>query len=260
MFFQMKTARVNPCPVIIMGNQKSGTSAIASLLAKATNRSVQIDMFHLITDEVKERLYNRQITFKEFVERYRLYFSSSVIKECSFTFFYDDIQKSFPESPFIFILRDPRDNIRSILNRLNIPGHFSNIGNCPTIKKDNIPKGWVNLLEGKWPLVSGENYIEKLAYRWKLASNIYQNNKSNFILVRYEDFVENKIETIFRLAQKIGLEPNEDITEFINVQYQSKGNHTISWSEFFGENNLRRIEKICSPNMEEFGYVPKVES
>ena len=41
---QSVNAGVNPTPVIILGNQKSGTTAIAALLAETTGKTVALDL------------------------------------------------------------------------------------------------------------------------------------------------------------------------------------------------------------------------
>lgn len=94
------------------------------------------------------------------------------------------------------------------------------------------------VLEGKLPFVSGNNYIEKLAYRWNLTIDIYMTHKNNIVLIRYEDFLKNKADTITHLARQIGLNPIHDISAEVNVQYQSCGNRNVNLIEFFGIDSL----------------------
>src|SRR5690606_37975827 len=111
-------------PIFILGNQKTGTSAIAALLGEATGNPYTIDVFCHLGD-LQRRLFNRELTFRQFIVRSKDFFSKKIVKEPSFTFFYDELRREFPEATFVLIVRDPHENVRSILNRLEIPGDFS---------------------------------------------------------------------------------------------------------------------------------------
>jgi hypothetical protein len=76
-------------------------------------------------------------------------------------------------------------------------------------------------------------------------------------LVRYEDFVKDKVGEITRLVRRMGLESVNDINGEVNVQYKPRGrNRDIPWDEFFGSENLARIEAICGKSMKRLGYSP----
>ena len=45
-----------------------------------------------------------------------------------------------------------------------------------------------------------------------------------------------------------------DVTPYADVQYQPKGNRSITAEEFFGPDNLARLLRICGPTMAELGY------
>ncbi len=253
MAYLMRTSRINPAPIIILGNKKSGTTAIAKLLGKATGKTVTSDVvFRIREKNFKERLYSRTVSFHDFIRKNRFYFSSDIIKDPNFTFFYDEILECFPEKKFIFIVRDPRDNIRSILNRLSIPGNLEVLDNCYI--RSISQKDWKWTIEGRMPSVLGNTYIEKLANRWNLAVDTYIKNKDNIVLIRYEDFCKDKVGAIAQLARKVELEPIYDISSQVDVQYQPRGNRNICWLDFFGADNLHRIENICKDKMKLFGY------
>jgi hypothetical protein len=105
--------------------------------------------------------------------------------------------------------------------------------------------------------LKGENYIELLAKRWKRAAAVYRENRDAMHLVRFEDFLDDKVRTIDSLAVSLNLNPVEDISDQVDVQFQPRGNRDISWMNFFGEDNLRRIDTTCSPEMEALGYAPQ---
>jgi hypothetical protein len=245
------TSRINPAPIIILGNQKSGTTAITALLAKHAGMSVTLDIPG-IWEPVETRIHIGDITLEEFVRRNKFDFSRDIIKEPCLTFLYPDLRSVFPRARFVMIVRDPRDNIRSILNRLNIRGDLEDIDEKTF---SNIPPAWRLVVDGQYLRLQGSTYIERLAARWNRAMDIYLNHSSEMILVRYEDFLTDKPGTIQRVSRELGLREANDITNEIDVQYQRPGNRSISWKEFFGQENLTRIERFCGSRMNEFGYV-----
>ena len=243
-FYQMKTAKVHPAPIFMLGHAKSGTTAIASLLAKVSGQSVTIDPMFRIDPEgyIQRQLLSGELKLAEIVEAYKFYFSTPINKDPKLTFFYEDLCQCFPQAKFIFVIRDPRDNIRSFLNRRGIPGNLDKI---PEDKQQ-----WI----GNLPPIPGENYIEKLANRWNLAADTYLNHQDKFTLIRYEDFVADKVGTTQSLAEQVGLTPSHDIADYVNLQYQPSGDRKVSWSEFFQADNLHLIETICGERMNCFDY------
>lgn len=253
-----KTASINFLPIIILGHQKSGTSAIAALLSEATDKSVTIDIVprkNGIAPYLREDLFKTDFLLSNFIQKNAYYFSTDIIKEPDLTFHYEGLLNYFPKAKFIYVIRDPRHTIRSILNRLKIPGNLQVLDD--TYKQDlRHLKLWELMIEGNFPHVSGKNYIEKLAHRWNLAAEVYLQYKNNMQMVRYEDFAKDKIGVINRLARQVELEPIHDISNKLNVQYQPRGNHKVSLIEFFGVENLNQIESICGDKMGYFGYQP----
>lgn len=240
--------------IFVLGNQKSGTTAIGALLSKATGKSVTLDLVRAI-DEYSWQLnikYKLE-TFESFAQRYSKEFSSEIIKAPSLTFFYEDLIKLFPNSKFVYIARNPFDNIRSILNRLKIPGNESNLNYELYSELERVPS-WKLVLNSGWLGQQGDDYIESLAYRWNIATQIYLNNKEKFDLIKYETFKNDKVFQIDKLAATLGLEVKYDISDSINKQYQSKGNNSENILDFFGEENFETINKICSETAKEIGY------
>ena len=244
---------VNEKPLIVMGNQKSGTTVVASLLGKASGKTVTIDRFYQLKNqiEIRRALFDERRTFESFVDANRYYFSFDVIKDPNFIFLFEDIAGCFPEAKLIFISRDPRDNIRSILNRLQLPGDLDSLS-CQERKE--IPEAWNLLINGELPSVEGDTYIENLAYRWNVSAEKYLTNQSDIELIRYEDFLADKSGSIVELAEKVDLEPTTDISKYIDIQYQPRGDRNVSWLDFFGARNLRKIENICFGRMSAFNY------
>lgn len=250
-----KLARVNPDPVLVLGNQKTGTTAIAALLAEATGMSATLDIHRAreFGQLHTRRVYEGKVSFEDYVRRNKLAFSRNLVKDPNLIYIYDDLARHFPDSSKIFINRDPRSNIRSILNRLVLPGDL------PELEESHladIAAGWQLTLNGSWMGLNGDNYIEMLAARWNLATDTYLKNADNMTLIRYEDFCEDKAGEIYRLTERVGLEPVNDVSGKVDRQYQRRGDRRVSWVDFFGPDNLARIEHICGERMEKFGYMP----
>ena len=247
-------AHANKNPVFILGNQKSGTSAICSLLGFATGLSVSNDLRREIGKQYYLRLVNDGVPFSKLVSRNRLDFSRDIIKEPNLALFFNELKNYFPLARFAIVIRDPRDNIRSILNRVNVPGNLESLGKSGNYR---IDPGFELVLGDYFPAIrSGNHYIEQLAERWNYFFDVYSNNKEHLVLIRYEDFNKDKPRAIAGLAEALGLEQKYDISDKVDIQFQSRGNRTISWQDFFGDENLLRIEKTCYTRMASLGYTP----
>jgi hypothetical protein len=254
---QTSLADLHPNPVIILGHQKTGTSAIAALLSEATGKSATIDMFHLNNTKIpyfREDLYDGSLSLKSFVDLNKVSFSKAIIKEPDLTFHYESLLEIFPKATFVFVVRDPRDTIRSILNRLKIPGNLHRIKNAYNANLHGL-KGWQLLMAGQYPHVCGATYIERMANRWNLAASIYDRHRENMTLIRYEDFLKDKTGSIHWLADQVNLPVSYDISQKVDVQYQPRGNRNITWLDFFGEANLSKIQTLCQDFMIRFDYL-----
>jgi hypothetical protein len=245
-------ARVNREPIFLLGNQKSGTSAICSLLALCTGRSVTVDLRRETGRQFYLRIVHGDVPFRALIDRNRRDFSRDIIKEPNLTLFHRDLRGHFPAAKYVIIVRDPRHNIRSILNRVNVPGNLPRLGASPEY---DIDPGFALVLGSGWPGVTPrDHYIEQLAERWNACADVYLASRSDMTLVRYEDFSRDKEGTIHRLAQALGLAPRYDIGDKVDVPFQPGGNRHVSWNVFYGAENLARIERICRSRMELLGY------
>lgn len=247
-------SRINNTPVFVLGNQKSGTSAISWLLSQATQKSHTLDITRAISEPGwQAQLVNGQMNISTWRNKYAFEFSRQIIKEPALTLFTEKLIAAYPNAQFVFIVRDPRDNIRSILNRINIPGTI--IGWPDTESLGQGQNAWDLILSSDW---LGDKHstgcIASLAYRWNYCCEQFLKQKDNITLIRYEDFKNNKVEAINALAKGVGLDVVKDITSLTDHQLQSKGDNTQSWLSFFGEDNLRAIDEITEKVRLNFDY------
>ncbi|UCH83938.1 MAG: sulfotransferase [Candidatus Latescibacterota bacterium] len=249
------TAKIHPAPIIVLGNQKSGTTAIAALLAEATGLAVTLDLEREFTDPVIDRIKTGGMSMEAFVKRNRLDFSRDVIKEPSLSVFFPELVAYFPDARFVMVIRDPRDNIRSILNRLKIPGTTEELTDS---HRSEITRAWDLIVDGSWLGLAGANFMEMLAQRWNYIADSYRENPDQMNLLRYESFLKDKMGEISRLAHRLGLETRHDISHRVDHQFQPAGDRDVNWLSFFGPVNLARIETICRERMRVFDYAPSI--
>jgi hypothetical protein len=245
-------ASVHPHPLIVLGNQKSGTTAIAALLAQMVDLPVSLDLKKEIRNPTIDHVRRGDMTFEQFIHRNRLDFSRDIIKEPNLTIFYDELAARFPDSKFVMVIRDPRENLRSILQRLDLRGDLDALSKE---QMNGLPTAWRLVIDGNWLGLDGDTYIDMLAARWNHTTDLYLRHSERTTLVRFEDFLEDKVGVIRQLAGSVGLTEHCDITSRVDTPFQPPGDRNVKWSDFFGS-NLSRIEKICAEHMKRFDYTP----
>lgn len=245
--------RVKPC-VLVAGMPKSGTTAIARLLGEAIGQPVCSDPFFQLDQKkgpgYREALFSGTVSLAELWKKNRHVFDGAVVKDPNFPLFLEELMDMFPGARKVFIVRDPRDNIISILNRLKIDGRTEWSANL----EESLSGAWKLLLAGRTPTMPGEDHLEKMAWRWRRSAEEYMKFRGSIQLIRYEDFNVDKQRQIHELARVCGFSNLSDISSKVNVQFQPKGKKFDDWSEFFGQVNLDRINSVVAPLLSEFGY------
>ncbi len=233
-------------PIIILGHQKSGTSAISRLFAERSGKTLTLDT-PLLWEPHLGRLIKNRSEFKYWVTKHKRTFSKDIIKEPNLTYFYDEICHTYKSPKFIYVVRDPRSNIRSLLNRLKLKGNHSV---NPDLSK--VEDAWKPLFESSYE--KDIHYVKAISERWISFVDCYLQNKDNMHLIKYENFVQDKQKCIDELCELFDFPKVSDITELLDVQFQPRGDRNISYQEFFGDNNLEKIETTCSDLMIKLGY------
>lgn len=245
-----RRASVHPRPVFVLGMQKSGTSAIAALLGLRTGIEPTIDLerdWRRTTVDLASRDVGE---FDRFVRRNAVDFSRGIVKEPNLTFLVEHLQRCWPQSPRVFVVRDPAQTIRSILDRLDLPG---DLDAWPPERLAAVPSAWRVVLDNAWIGVESSHPIESLAARWKVAAGIAAADPSG-ILVRYEDFLADKAGVIDDLAGRLGLPTVASIEADLDRPFQPRG-RPRSPKEVFG-GNLERLWRAVEPTAATLGYRP----
>lgn len=242
--------KLEDAEVIILGNQKSGTTAIAKLLALATRKSCLLDT-PLLWEPNFSQLKQGNLSLSKLINQHKYFFSKSIIKEPGLTFLFDQLKGIYPASiQYVFIVRDPRDNIRSILNRLSIPGHLDILNPAKHTLNANEKTYFDANLFG----YQESHYVAQLAERWNQATQLYLANTTGFRLVKYETFQADKATFIYELSKSLGMEVCSDISKKVDYPFQSQGDSTIGHLAFFGKRNLDMINTICKASMIKLSY------
>ncbi len=241
--------------VFISGMPKSGTTAILKLMGLASGTATLNDPFYQLDMkgiQFRDALFDGQLKLGELMRRYPRIFRGALIKDPNLIFFYDDLSAAYPDAGWVFTIRDPRDNIRSILNRLRLPGRAAEL--APLIS--NTQGAWRRVLEGRSPTLQGRDPFERMARRWVAMAEIADRAGERVVVSRYEDFMLDKETQIASLCRDVGLDPLHSIAEQMDVQFQPKGDRRAVWGEFYGPDELATIDAVCGPWLEKFGYAP----
>jgi hypothetical protein len=247
-------ARPNPEAAFFLGNQKSGTTAIAALTAKLTGATSTIDLMNANREAVWPRIWSGEMSFDALVASNRLDFSRQIVKEPSLSPFVAHLLDHFPRSRgIVAIVRDPRDNIRSILDRHKLPGDLEDL---PAGSVAAMPGGWSTVFDSRWLGGPPGSYIVQLAYRWQFIASRFRQYGARIHIVRYEDFLRDKPGFLTTLAGRLGLTSLHDVRGEVDRQYQPAGTPKRDWGEYFGATNLGIINDICADQMRPLDYDP----
>ena len=244
-----------PAPrVFVTGMPKSGTTAVARLMGIASGQQTVSDPFHLLDKRgvrFRDALFAGETSVPQLMRKYPSVFRGTILKDPNFAFFANTIAEAYPDAQWVFTVRDPRDNIRSVLNRLRLPGKADQI----ELQDDAIGQTWRRVLEGRTPEIRGDDPIHRLAVRWVTMAEIALAS-GRMTISRYEQFNADKQAAIAELCEAAGLMSVHSIAPYMDTQFQPRGNRNAVWEEFFGQPELAMILDTCGPTMARLGYDP----
>ena len=85
-----------PAPIFVLGNQKSGTTAMAALLGRACGLSVSLDMLMEVSRPIFQRVPSGELPFSEYIRRNRWEYSHEIVKEPNLTLLYAQLADACP--------------------------------------------------------------------------------------------------------------------------------------------------------------------
>ena len=243
-------AELQDDPIFILGTQKSGTSAIAALLGMRAGVTSAIDLPREIRRPTSHLVHNGRVPFKRFLHRNAVDFSRVIIKEPNLTFLVDHLLEQWPDARLAFVIRDPVQTVRSVLDRLQLPGDQLELS---PKQRMSIPPAWRIVVDNHWLGIHDASYIDQLAGRWRVAADIAAELGDRVEIVRYEEFLEDKSGVIDRLALKLGLDCRVDISARLDEEFQPRGRHREDPNTFF-KDNFERILHMTAEHRTQFGY------
>jgi hypothetical protein len=251
-FLKNTFSRPQESPIFVLGNQKSGTSAVAALLAKATGLGVTIDLGMQVVCPLYDHLEQGDISFDHFVLLNSYSFSNDIVKEPELTFHYNALVKRFPESQVVFVHRDPAENIRSIYERLGFNGSMAVFKRS---ELDSLPRAW-RMIVGAEGLQSDEEVpvLLNLCHRWNKAVETEMTVSTGAFHVTYEKFKADKEGTIQYLAQQLNIPVENSIQDAINISYQPASTSGLKANDFFSSSNYRFIKESTFSKSKTIGY------
>lgn len=245
-YIRDRTASIHADPIVVFGNPKSGTTAIANLLAEASGRSYSHDMFYRRSWKYTADLYSGELSFEQVMRSMKSEFSAGVVKEPNLTFVVPQVVKALPQARNVFVVRSAADNIRSILSRLKIPGTVHDIEDVNDYPEMVRAPQWQEMLDPRPLGLEPGTHIEIIAQRWRRAVDAYLDISDHCVLVHYEAFRADKKATIETCLKDCGVPVVNDISEKVDVQFQPAGDRG-ELEAFFSPENLALIQKICGP-------------
>jgi len=234
--------------ILVLGNQKTGSTAIAQLLAALGDLRIAANLHSLHGRAV---LPNSPSAVARFVQAARYYLRHDVVKENALTPATDALLEVLPQARVVYVVRHPVQNVRSILDRVGLPGRPLPLTGLA------LPGGWAPIVTGRDLGVDAADTITALAERWAVTTDLYRRHADRMRLVRYEDFVADKSGTIRALAEDLGVPDRQAIAPLVDVPFQPRGAHrSAAPADFFTDDALTRIRERCQEGMDALDYAP----
>jgi hypothetical protein len=116
----------------------------------------------------------------------------------------------FPDAQFIFLWRDPRDNLSSIIEAWR-SGQFQTYREL-----DGFEGPWSLLLPPGWRHLSGRPLEEIAAFQWECTNRIVMDDlallpASRWTVLQYQDLIDDPQASIQRLCSVLDLEMDDEL-------------------------------------------------
>ncbi|ALP54073.1 sulfotransferase [Candidatus Tenderia electrophaga] len=179
------------------------------------------------------------------------------------------LYKLFPRATFIYIHRDGRDNISSMMDGWRHDGHFrlsQFLGPCPETVAINDAEfsDWSFFLPPGWRDYNRASLEEVCAYQWQTANRMALEAKqfipsAQWIQLRYEDIFERPVEMFRPVFERLGIPFDESLeTRCANLSRRPtsivKGTPKRQKWKAHNPEAIERILPTIQPLMTELGY------
>lgn len=147
----------------------------------------------------------------------RIRYLDKTITNCFHLKFLD---QAFPDAQYIMLLRDPQANISSMIEgwgrpEFSIPQLTPKVRQLRTATVECLtyaaPPGWKDIVACPLPQICAWMWMQHIEY----ALEFFRKQGKAYAVVRYEDLVENNLQTVCELATKLGLVVTKSTMDYL---------------------------------------------
>lgn len=152
--------------------------------------------------------------------------------------------KIFPDALFIHLVRDPKDNISSIIDGWN-SGHFITYPHLP-----GFNNRWSYLLPDQWKSMQGKPTEKIATFQWQASNQAVVDNLKEIpdnrkLTVHYQDFLDNTADIVQQLCRFIGIEFDSELQQYCNAPLPFS-RYTLTKPD---KNKWHKNKALLEPNM-----------
>lgn len=189
---------------------------------KATRRNIRAIRWLTYRAALRSSLhglarYSRWVRYAHFLLGQRaIRYLDKTIANC---FHLEFLEQAFPDAQFVFLVRDPRANISSMLESwphstlAGKPQLTEIVRRHPNATIDHwsfpAPPGWQSVLPRPLPEICAWTWQQHIEY----VQQFFRQSRREKISVRYEELLEDRWPIVAEVAAKLGLEPKKDTRE-----------------------------------------------
>lgn len=123
------------------------------------------------------------------------------------------LKKVFPDALFIHLIRDPKDNISSIIDGWNSK-HFITY---PTLPGFN--HRWSYLLPPNWEQLQGKSIAEIATFQWNscneaIHKELSKLDEKKYHVVNYQEFLDDTSSVVEQICKFIGVNYGSELAQF----------------------------------------------
>jgi hypothetical protein len=160
------------------------------------------------------------------------------------------LERAFPDARYIFLVRDPRANVSSMIQGWPYVGLFGKPQLTPTIRSLGAatvehwsypaPPGWQTMLSEPLPRICAWSWQQHVEY----ALRFFQDRQQDVCWIRYEDLVTDPWPTVCALNESLGLRPSSETRRQIDLRPISRTTITEPAKDKWQQRNLQCILSI----------------
>jgi hypothetical protein len=291
--FRVGTGRINPENIVwILGSPRTGSTWLGEILGDLDGHAQWKEPFFGVVLNFRNNLAHRgYLDSKQFLlgEPYREVWLGSmrrlfldvghakfpniapkhylIIKEPNGSISAPLIMEAFPESKLVFLVRDSRDVVASLLDAARKGSWYGYDKFEASVADAVLRSGGPGSSENG----SEEDFVERLAMNYVrnvgAVKKAYDRHPDGAkILVRYEDLRENPRDWVSRICDALGIAADEEQLEqavekhaWENIPQENRGQGKFhrkaspgGWREDLTPEQAALVERITAPLLEEF--------